>query len=69
MRGYRPGSGNLEERITLTTITEVSEGEQCRKRERLHEGQELVMDELNHRRTCFPVDEDTNNFYIKEERG
>lgn len=52
------------------TITEVNEGEQCRKRERLPEGQELViMDELNHRRTCFPVDEDTNNFYIKAERG
>lgn len=27
------------------------------------------MDELNHRGTRFPVDEDTNNFYIKEERG
>lgn len=41
----------------------MSEGEQCRKKDRVCEGQELVnMDELNHRGTRFPVDEDTNNF-------
>lgn len=37
--------------------------------ERLCEGQELInMEKLNHRGTHFPVDEDTNNFDIKEDR-
>lgn len=59
---------NLEEGLDLRTISGSEGVDGCRKRGVRGGSGALNMDELNHRGTCFPVDEDTKNFCHKEER-